>query len=80
MISLNKGVHLHSFSDHSGCVFFNAYSGETVSVLISEAEITNILSSEKKLLDYPDEIKAIITSLINKNIIASSDIMIKNAN
>lgn len=45
-IQLNKGVHVHTFFDQSGCVFFNEITGETIGFRLSFEEIYQKLSSE----------------------------------
>lgn len=66
--ALKKGVLWYSFSDQSGCVFFHPFSGETLSVKLSEIVLTELL-----LLPNPfnisEEHKIVIESLISKGFI-----------
>lgn len=64
---LKKGVQMYSFSDQSGCVFLDLNSGETLSVLMSEAEILNTLSADINAVKESTQNIA-IQSLIQKNI------------
>lgn len=41
---LNKGVQMHSFSDSSGCVFLNTYSGESLSIGVSQSDLIKFTS------------------------------------
>jgi hypothetical protein len=66
--SLKEGVLCHSFSDHSGCVFFQPSSGETLSVKLSELVLTELLSSRHQF-NISDENKTVVESLINKGFI-----------
>jgi hypothetical protein len=65
---LKKGVQMHSFSDQSGCVFLDLQSGETLSILISESEILNVLSDDMHVVKETTQNIA-IQSLIQKNIL-----------
>lgn len=69
---LHKGVQMHSFSDQSGCVFLDVHSGETLSVLMSEADILKVLSGEI-ILDKKTTQNIAIRSLIQKNILLPLD-------
>lgn len=69
---IRKGVIYHPFSDQSGCVFLDLQSGETLSILISESDLTVLLSGEI-LIDESDECNFAITSLINKNFLIPFD-------
>lgn len=69
---LHKGVLAHSFLDQSGCVFLDLYSGETLSVLVSEAEILKVLSG-KNLTGKKKSCEVIVKSLIQKNILIPLD-------
>jgi hypothetical protein len=64
---LKKGVQVHSFSDESGCVFLDLHSGETLSILMSETEILNVLSGDIDAVKESTQNIA-IQSLIQKNI------------
>lgn len=65
---IRKGVIYHPFSEQSGCVFLDLQSAETISVLISESDLTQVLLGER-LIDKSDECHAAMTSLIDKNIL-----------
>jgi hypothetical protein len=65
---LKKGVQMHSFLDQSGCVFLDLQSGETLSILISESEILNVLSDDMHVVKETTQNIA-IQSLIQKNIL-----------
>jgi hypothetical protein len=65
---LKKGVQMHSFSDQSGCVFLDVYSGETLSILMSETEILNVLSGDTHAVRETTQTTA-VQSLIHKNFI-----------
>ncbi len=71
-IFLSKGVIYHSFSDHSSCVFLDLYSGETLSILMSETEIVKALTGEMKL-DKSDVKSLAMSSLMQKNILVPLD-------
>jgi hypothetical protein len=65
---LKKGVQMHSFSDQSGCVFLDIHSGETLSILMSETEILNVLSGDTHAVRETTQTTA-VQSLIHKNFI-----------
>jgi hypothetical protein len=69
---LKKGVQMHSFSDQSGCVFLDIHSGETLSILMSESEISKVLSGYT-VLDKETSRNIAIQSLIQKNILVPID-------
>jgi hypothetical protein len=62
---LGKGVHMHSFSEQSGCVFLDIESGETLSVSASESEIVSVLSDENTL-EKSNELNTVVESLVDK--------------
>ncbi|WP_293748546.1 hypothetical protein [uncultured Paraglaciecola sp.] len=63
---------MHSFSDQSGCVFLDIHSGETLSILMSESEISKVLSGNT-VLDKETSRNIAIQSLIQKNILVPID-------
>ena len=65
---LKKGVLMHSFSDHSGCTFLHPKSGETLSLKLTELELTELLGSYQNSTT-PEQSMLIINSLVNKGFI-----------
>ena len=69
---LNKGVHMHSFSDSSGCVFLNTYSGESLSVGVSQSDLITLVSLGQDY-DKANTTLDAITTLVNKGFLKSLD-------
>ena len=59
---------MHSFSDHSGCTFLHPMSGETLSVKLTELELTELLVSYQNSTT-PKQSTLIVSSLVNKGFI-----------
>lgn len=45
-LKINKGVHVHTFFDGSGCVLFNEVTGETLGFTLSIDEIIQRVNDE----------------------------------
>lgn len=70
---LKKGVHVHSFSDLSGSVFINTYSGETLSIKLSLSDVTKFFSSTQQGFDKSDIEYEVTMSLVSKGFLNSFD-------
>lgn len=64
---LTRGVSYHAFSDHSGCVFYNHITGETVSTELNELDIYHNLTLTAE--NVPEETQQLIKQLINTGLI-----------
>lgn len=75
---LNKGVCFHSFGDSSGCVLLNTFSGETLSVGLSQADLVKLISSGQAN-DKTGATLDTIINLVNKGFLKSIDVQGLNA-
>jgi hypothetical protein len=63
---------MHSFIDSSGCVFLNTFSGETLSVGLTQFDLAKIISS-KKTYDNSKITVDTITTLVDKGFLKPFD-------
>lgn len=67
-IKLYKGVQMHPFSDGSGCIFFDSFSGETVSIAASVDELEKLITQYHGL-DEQNKLQNPLHSLFSKQFI-----------
>ena len=65
---LEEGVLMYSFSDNSGCTFLHPMTGETLSVNLTESELTDLTVSYQNSTTSKQNL-LIVRSLFNKGFI-----------
>ncbi len=63
--ALSKGVHWYSFSDHSGCVLFDAVSGDTLSISLTEHDLFQSIENYHEL-HFENEFRKTVDGLIQR--------------
>lgn len=68
---------MHSFTDFSGCVFLNTYSGETLSVGLSHSALIKCLATIQGY-DKSNSASESIITLVNKGFLRNLDVQSSN--